>query len=448
VPFLVELMVNGTSDPAARYLTWTPYPAQLRLVDADGAPGPVPVVLRNADDNVGRLAFRADPSEDGEPEAVVELPVDGSPVDFLLSGEFLAPSTDDGDAVLEAVVGDEVVAQVPFMVRVRKDADTLTDRERDRFVSAFAILNNLGFGPFRGFHQMHTQDTNDEAHSLDAFLPWHRAYLLDLERELQLVDPAVALPYWRFDRPAPRLFSPDFVGAPSGAPSQSGGPPPALAPSNPLQSWTIDGTLGIDRHPLFADPRSSPAVFFNGQDVRPVVSEIRLLQFAAENDLDYAYEDLPDDEGELGFRDFIEGNPHGAAHVSFSGSIRSPGTAAGDPLFFLLHCNVDRLWAGWQFLNGRFDGTRQDTYFFRGAAGQPGSALIGHNLLDSMWPWNGDTAPPRPPTAPRMPFPVVPTAAAPGPAPRVRDMIDYAGFLNPAADMNFAYDNVPFGVAP
>jgi tyrosinase len=65
-----------------------------------------------------------------------------------------------------------------------------------------------------------------------------------------------------------------------------------------------------------------------------------------------------------------------------------------------------------------------------------------------MWPWNNITGPPRPPNAPRTPFPQAPTAPAPGPAPTVGDMIDYQGFLNPQSYMNFAYDDVPFGRRP
>ncbi len=64
----------------------------------------------------------------------------------------------------------------------------------------------------------------------------------------------------------------------------------------------------------------------------------------------------------------LEGNPHGSAHTSFGGSISSIPTAAKDPLFFLLHCNVDRLWAKWQWLNRRFDVTDIDAYRFRGIA--------------------------------------------------------------------------------
>jgi hypothetical protein len=59
---------------------------------------------------------------------------------------------------------------------------------------------------------MHTQVSSPEAHGAPGFLPWHRAYLLDLERELQNIDPSVALPYWRFDQAAPNLFVKEFIG--------------------------------------------------------------------------------------------------------------------------------------------------------------------------------------------------------------------------------------------
>ena len=440
----VEITVNGSADPVSRYLTWTPYPAQLRLVAPEVATGPVTVLLRNAAGNVGRLTFRADATEDGDPEATVDLPVDGSPVDVLLSGEFMAASVDDGDAVLEAVVDGEVVAQVPFMVRVRKDAETLTDAERDRFVSAFASLNNRGLGVFRGFHAMHTEDTNDEAHGLDAFLPWHRAYLLDLERELQVIDPAVALPYWRFDAPAPRLFSPDFLGAPSGAPSAFGGPPPVLSAANPLRSWTINGAPWVDRHPRFADPRTGAA---SPQPGRTVLDERTLLLFSAQEDLAYAYEDLPEDQ-RPGFRDFLESNPHGAAHVSFAGYLRSPGTAAGDPLFFLLHCNVDRIWAQWQWHEERFDSADVGTYFYRGAAGDAVETRIGHNLLDTMWPWNGVTGGIRPVTAPRQPLLASRVVAGPPTTPTVGALIDFQGHAAGRPPCGFDYDDVPFEKRP
>ena len=440
MPTTIELTVNGSADPVGRYLTWTPYPAQVRVVVTD-LPGPLPVLLRNAATNVGGLSFRLLPTDEGEDELALQLPVDGSPVDFLLSGEFMKPSLDDGDAVLEAVVDGEVVAQLPFMVRVRKDAESLTDRERDRFLSAMAVLNNQGLGAFVGFYAMHVSDTNDEAHGLDAFLPWHRAYLLDLERELQLIDPEVALPYWRFDRPAPRLFHADFIGAPVGQPSDFGGPPPRLSAANPLQTWTINGVRGLDRHPRFADPRASPAMNAPGE---PVWDGDALAEEAARVDIHYAYRDVPNrSDNRPGFRDYLEGNPHGAAHVSFSGRIRSPATAAGDPLFFLLHCNVDRIWALWQRLADRFDGTEATTYFYRGSVASPDATRVGHNLLDTMWPWNGVTGDPRPATTPRRPLLASQVVTGPPDVPRVGDLVDYQGRLG-APPCGFDYDDLPF----
>ena len=80
-----------------------------------------------------------------------------------------------------------------------------------------------------------------------------------------------------------------------------------------------------------------------------------------------------DTGGDTGGFDEMEGDPHGLAHTSFDGWLASAATAPRDPVFFLLHCNVDRLWARWQWLNDRFDGTRANTFFFRGSAtSQPG----------------------------------------------------------------------------
>jgi tyrosinase len=134
----------------------------------------------------------------------------------------------------------------------------------------------------------------------------------------------------------------------------------------------------------------------------------------------------------------MEGNPHGSAHTSFGGSIASINTAARDPLFFLLHCNVDRLWAKWQRQNGRFNSAQAASY-----DSNPGNP-IGHNLPDTMWPWNGITSPPRPPTAPGGAMAASQCVSAPGPSPRVQSSLDYQGSVNALSRMGFDYDDVPF----
>ncbi len=422
----VEFAINGTSAAAGRYVPWAPAPARLRVLDPDGAAGPIAVTLSNKPGTGGRVVFRLRATDPPSDQLSLSLAASGALSRFFMAGKFGFPSRADGDAVVEVrtAAGNQLVASVPMMVRVRKDAETLVTAERDRFLGAIARLNNQGQGPFRDFRAMHTDDTSDEAHGEDAFMPWHRAYLLDLERELQKLDPSVALPYWRFDKPAPKLFASSFIGAPDSATGQA-----RFTPSNPLQGWRTDGQVGIARLPFF-DPRVSGAVNAAGF----VVSAEAVT--------------VGSTVGYRALRLSFEGNPHGRAHTSFMGLVSQIGTAARDPLFFLLHCNVDRLWAKWQWFQRRFDITSALTYQFRGSSTSPGATRIGHNLLDTMWPWNNVTGGLRPLTAPRQPFPRSPTATAPGLKPTVRTMIDFQGHGNPTRRLGFDYDDVPFEQFP
>ena len=95
----------------------------------------------------------------------------------------------------------------------------------------------------------------------------------------------------------------------------------------------------------------------------------------------------------------MEGTPHGAAHVSFNGWISDIPTAPKDPLFFMLHANVDRLWALWQWMNQRTNPDDPNTY--------TGQNRDGRRVNDTMWPWNGVITPPRPNFAPGSGLPSV-----------------------------------------
>jgi tyrosinase len=420
VALTVEVRVNGTANASGRYLTWAPSPLELRVTDAAGATAPIRVRVRTRPRSRGRLAFRTAPAAVPTPEVTLDLDHRGRPSALFVAGEFGLPSRADGDTTLEVLrpPTTTVVASVPLMVRVRKDAETLTVAERNRFLRALARLNDRGAGKFRDFRNTHTDDTTDEAHFFDGFMPWHRAYLLDLERELQRIDPSVSLPYWRFDRPAPKLFNAAFIGAPDASGLAR------MTPSNPLQLWTTDGIPGIDRSPFFAVASSAA----NGP-AGPVLAEAATVQHNG------PYSTL---------RPSFEGNPHGRAHVSFGGWISEIGTAAKDPLFFLLHCNVDRLWAKWQWFRRRFDATKTPNYPFVGSATSPTRTRIGHNALDTMWPWNNIRGGERPLTAPRQPFPTAAPTAAPGGRPTIGAMLDFQGRADPARRLGFDYDDVPY----
>jgi tyrosinase len=344
----------------------------------------------------------------------LDLPLSGAPVRFFVTGEFGRPSVALGDTTIEArgTGAHGLLGSTRVTVRVRKDAQTLTAGERDRFLAAFATLNGGGSGRFRDFREMHLNSTSAEAHGNVGFLPWHRAYLLDLERELQAIDPSVALPYWRFDRPAPSLFSQRFMGAPNATGRLQ------FTAGHPFGTWRTDGQLGIVRRPFFASGAAPVGLRNETQTIA--------LGGAAPN-------------ASYGSFVAMEFNPHGSAHTSFSGFIQSIDTAARDPLFFLLHANVDRLWAKWQWIHRRTSPAQ--ALAFAPAAGN----RIGHRLADTMWPWNGVTGAPRPPTAPGGTLAASPSTAAPGARPRVRAMIDYQA-VGGGAPLGFAYDDVPFEV--
>ncbi|HEX6900454.1 MAG TPA: tyrosinase family protein [Thermoanaerobaculia bacterium] len=353
----------------------------------------------------GAVVFRRGTTGTFSTSITVPVPITGASVPFFIAGRFGRPSINNGDVTIEARVGTTLVGSVRCMVRVRKNANQLTPGERDRFVAALAQLNNQGLGRFTDFRDMHTNVSSPQAHGAPGFLPWHRAYLLDLERELQAIDPSVSLPYWRFDQPAPNIFTRDFLGV-----SDSLGTV-QFSPTNPLQFWRTDGVQGINRRPFFNTGTGAPSLRTEAQTlaIGTTYSAFRSM----------------------------EGNPHGSAHVSFGGFISSIGTAARDPLFFLLHCNVDRLWAKWQRVNGRFDPALAASY-------DNTPSPVGHNLPDTMWPWNGITGGTRPPTAPGGAMASSPSATAPGPQPRVRDSLDYQGIVNLISRLGFDYDDVQF----
>jgi len=192
-------------------------------------------------------------------------------------------------------------------------------------------------------------------------------------------------------------------------------------------TWTSQGVAGIRRSPTFP-PTGNPNVF----------SEATTLALGGPTN---AY---------ASFRT-MENNPHNPSHTAGGGSgggwLSAVPQAVRDPIFFLLHCNVDRLWAKWQWTFGRFTQTDVLTYSPQGSYPGSGSPPPGHYLLDTMWPWNGITCatdPTRPCTAPGGSFPQV-VPGAPPPWPRPYDLVEYR-FLdaNTISGMGFSYDDVPF----
>jgi tyrosinase len=183
----------------------------------------------------------------------LKLPTDSPPVDFFVAGVLGRPRRTDGDAIFQVTRAGaaQPLTTKPVMVRIREDASQLLPAERTPFTTALAPLNDQGAGLFRKFREMHQEDVAlAQAQGAPGFLSWHRAYLLDLERELQKIDPSVSLPYWRFDHAAPNVFSRDFLGE-----SRPGGNL-VFSLNNLLRLWRTDGGPGISRPAVRSSTRS------------------------------------------------------------------------------------------------------------------------------------------------------------------------------------------------
>jgi len=87
---------------------------------------------------------------------------------------------------------------------VRKEVREMTCKEWDAYTSAIQKLyKSEHWSKYTRVHENERQLIWDLSHSdarqkLFTFLPWHRLWLRGIERELQKIDPNVAIPYWNW----------------------------------------------------------------------------------------------------------------------------------------------------------------------------------------------------------------------------------------------------------
>ncbi|HEY9872419.1 MAG TPA: tyrosinase family protein, partial [Candidatus Obscuribacterales bacterium] len=241
------------------------------------------------------------------------------------------------------------------------------------------------------------------AHGDAAFLPWHRQFTHRFEEALQSVNPNVTIPYWDWTDPQAIdvIFQPDFLGTNGqgtidipGVGIVQGGP--VAGNFSEASGWVLNNDINLD---FSGNPRGTSLTRFlrvSPLDNYPIpkaeVEQVLALddyssfQAALEGTLK-----LDNQNGIPGFlmHNYIHGmvggsipkldeNPpfYGLGTMSF---LSSPY----DPVFWLHHSNVDRLWAQWQ------DNGHQGSAFYP-STGRP----FGNNLNDPMWPWDGGLSTP------------------------------------------------------
>ena len=186
----------------------------------------------------------------------------------------------------------------------------------------------------------HPQRWGSCRHNSWFFLPWHRLYLYFFERIVQfhLKDESWSLPYWDYTKShddSSRILPEPFRTPNTGNELFTEHRDPRVNSATtpiPLPFESTDARSALS-HPDFTLEGENPGESFAGGKVRDVVPN-------------------------MSARGAVELTPHGLVH-GLVGGASPPGwmslfeTAALDPIFWLHHCNIDRLWDVWIQLWGK-----------------------------------------------------------------------------------------------
>jgi tyrosinase len=239
-------------------------------------------------------------------------------------------------------------------VYTRKNQHNLTSSQRKRFVEAVVELKRRGaYDKYVTLHAKYFAADGETglrvAHMAPTFFPWHRQFLLVFERDLQMIDADVTIPYWDWtvDRSvSSALWDDDFMGGDGrSSDGQVTTGPFAYGTGN----WRI--RYGVTQEVYLTRSLSRPD--------RPIV-----LPTQAELDGALAlatYDTAPWNSAATtsGFRNKIEGWTvsdslggylHNRVHQWVGGHMIG-GTSPNDPVFWLHHAFIDLIWVRWQRLH-------------------------------------------------------------------------------------------------
>jgi len=241
-------------------------------------------------------------------------------------------------------------------VLVRREINSLSDDDLSALrAGVAAMMARDPSDPTSWLFQANIHGTHDDIpdafadvwatcqHGSFLFLSWHRMYLYYFDRILRAAagpgHPDFALPYWNYvdgQRSLPDAFrnpatadNPLYISQRS-ASRNAGVPLPASATDDTQAMGTSN----------FDSPEGS-GQSFGGQVVDGPIHQTS-------------------PHGQL------ESQPHDVVHVSIGGPggwMTDPDMAARDPIFWLHHCNIDRLWEHWiSPSDGRTNPTNDDTW--------------------------------------------------------------------------------------
>jgi tyrosinase len=290
----------------------------------------------------------------------------------------------------DAARGEQGRTPAQAALTVRPDVADLTPEQRRALVDAILALKQAP-APFRKYREFSYYDMfvqwhrnvffcgrRQAAHMGSNFLPWHREFLLLFEQALNSVsDTTVVLPYWDWTDPASTnaVFRTGLMGG-------DGDPDNGYAvTSGPFRKgqWRLNV---VDQKASDPDPvrhlvRSIGT--FPGVPDLPTAHEVQnaltrpvydTVPFDDEANIHQSFRNnLEGWRGEIGenCKDRLfgplpkQGTPrphklHNAVHLWVGGKANGTmdlNTSPNDPVFWLHHANIDRLWESWAAVHGR-----------------------------------------------------------------------------------------------
>lgn len=225
--------------------------------------------------------------------------------------------------------------------RTRKEIRDLSYVELERFKTTMQKLVFARDEPHDFFPPPSFWDTLvaahiahlDEAHDGAYFLPWHRLFLLTVEDEVRrTIDENFTMPYWNWtvdahDPARSSIFSDSLIGS--------------SEPSTPLVDGPFRGLTSIY-------PRPRPVLRGFNSSVHGDICRRRNVRFSSGTDIS----SMLAQKNWSTFADMLE-EAHDVVHVGLGGMLDSFEYSPNDPLFYLIHTFVDKVWTDRQLRSGQ-----------------------------------------------------------------------------------------------
>ena len=221
-------------------------------------------------------------------------------------------------------------------IRVRRNINdpTFGPDVAAAYRKAVGMMKDKADADPKSFAAQHSIHTNFCPHGNWYFLPWHRAYLAAFEAICAdvLDDPSFALPYWDWTE--------DRILPPAVAEPTFGGQTNWLFDDKRFMQSTTTLSELLARFDIDAER------IFGRTNIKTILDSKTFQTFGSlmprgQNDTTKKWQRAP------GRKSALEREPHDLCHGGVDGDMGNVNTSPRDPVFYLHHCNLDRLWARW-----------------------------------------------------------------------------------------------------